>query len=40
MAWCESRRFAVWVEHDDFQQAASGVSANHQHPVLTLADEA
>jgi len=30
----------VGVEHDDFEQASSGISADHQHPVHALPHEA
>ena len=30
----------IGVEHDDFEQAPSGISADHQHPVDALPHEA
>ncbi len=33
-------RIAFRIEHDDLEQAASGISADHQHPVRALEHEA
>jgi len=30
----------IGIEHDDFEQAPSGISADHQHPVAALPHEA
>lgn len=30
----------VRIEHNDFEQSTRGVSADHEHPILALSDEA